>query len=130
MKTANKKKRVLVAMSGGVDSSVALIKVLEMGYEAIGITLKLWEKKDKKTNKIIDSDCNSLDAVNGAKLVCDRLGVHHYTLNFIDLFRTEVVNNFSNEYFSGRTPTPILGDLPKKCLSCTHGHFLLRSSSI
>ena len=49
----NKKKRVLVAMSGGVDSSVALIKILEMGYEAIGVTLKLWENRDKKTNKII-----------------------------------------------------------------------------
>ena len=104
----NSNKRVLVAMSGGVDSSVALIKVLEMGYEAIGVTLKLWENKDKKTNKVIDSECNSLDAVNGAKLVCDRLGVHHYTLNFIDLFRTEVVNNFSNEYFEGRTPNPCI----------------------
>lgn len=102
------KKRVLVAMSGGVDSSVALIKVLEMGYEAIGVTLKLWENRDKKTNKVIDSDCNSLDAVNGAKMVCDRLGVHHYTLNFIDLFKNKVVNNFSNEYFSGRTPNPCI----------------------
>ena len=103
-----KKKRVLVAMSGGVDSSVALIKILEMCYEAIGITLKLWENKDKKTNKIIDSECNSLDAVNGAKLVCDRLGVHHYTLDLISLFKKEVVNNFSNEYFSGRTPNPCI----------------------
>lgn len=100
------KKRVLVAMSGGVDSSVALIKILEMGYEAIGVTLKLWENKDKITNKVIDSDCNSLDAVNGAKMVCDRLGVHHYTLNFMDLFKNEVVKNFSDEYFSGRTPNP------------------------
>ena len=102
------KKRVLVAMSGGVDSSVALIKVLEMGYEAIGVTLKLWENRDKKTNKVIDSDCNSLDAVNGAKMVCDRLGVHHYTLNFIDLFKNKVVKNFSDEYFSGRTPNPCI----------------------
>ena len=102
------KKRVLVAMSGGVDSSVALIKILEKGYEAIGVTLKLWENKDKKTNKVIDSDCNSVDAVNGAKLVCDRLGVHHYTLDFIDLFKNEVVNDFSNEYFSGRTPNPCI----------------------
>ena len=102
------KKRVLVAMSGGVDSSVALIKILEMGYEAIGVTLKLWENRDKKTNKIIDSDCNSLDAVNGAKMVCDLLGVHHYTLDFIDLFKNQVVNNFSDEYFSGRTPNPCI----------------------
>ncbi len=105
---AKNKKRVLVAMSGGVDSSVALIKVLEQGYEAIGVTLKLWENKDKKTNKVIDSDCNSVDAINGAKLVCDRLGVHHYTLDFIDLFKNEVVNDFSNEYFSGRTPNPCI----------------------
>ena len=84
-------------------SSVALIKILEMGYEAIGVTLKLWENRDKKTNKIIDSDCNSLDAVNGAKMVCDRLEYIDYTLNFIDLFKDKVVENFSNEYFSGRT---------------------------
>ena len=53
MTSHKNKKRVLVAMSGGVDSSVALIKVLEMGYEAIGVTLKLWENRDKKTNKVI-----------------------------------------------------------------------------
>ena len=104
----NSNKKVLVAMSGGVDSSVALIKVLEKGYQAIGVTLKLWENRDKKTNKVIDSECNSLDAVNGAKLVCDKLGVHHYTLNFIDLFKNEVVTNFSDEYFSGRTPNPCI----------------------
>ncbi len=103
-----KNKTVLVAMSGGVDSSVALVKVLEMGYDAIGITLKLWENIDKKTNKAIDSDCNSLDAVNGAKLVCDRLGVHHYTLDFIDLFKEKVVKDFSEEYFSGKTPNPCI----------------------
>ncbi len=105
---AKRKKRILVAMSGGVDSSVALIKILEQGYDAIGITLKLWENKDKKTNKVIDSDCNSVDAINGAKLVCDRLGVHHYTLDFIDLFRNEVVDDFASEYFSGRTPNPCI----------------------
>ena len=102
-----KNKTVLVAMSGGVDSSVALVKVLEMGYNAIGITLKLWENIDKKTNKVIDSDCNSLDAVNGAKLVCDRLGVHHYTLDFIDLFKEKVVKDFSEEYFSEKLPIPV-----------------------
>ena len=103
-----RKKRILVAMSGGVDSSVALVKILEQGYDAIGVTLKLWENKDKKTNKVIDSDCNSVDAINGAKLVCDRLGVHHYTLDFIDLFRSKVVNDFASEYFSGRTPNPCI----------------------
>ena len=65
---AKNKKRVLVAMSGGVDSSVALIKILEQGYEAIGVTLKLWENKDKKTNKVIDSDCNSVDAISKRRM--------------------------------------------------------------
>ncbi len=119
------KKRVIVAMSGGVDSSVALIKILEQGYEAIGITLKLWENKDKKTNKVIDSDCNSVDAINGAKLVCDRLGVHHYTLDFIDLFKNEVVNDFSNEYFSGRTPNPCI-----RCNSIVKWDALIRQLKV
>ena len=88
--------------------AIKAVKILENGYDAIGVTLKLWENKDKKTNKVIDSDCNSVDAINGAKLVCDRLGVHHYTLDFIDLFRSKVVNDFASEYFSGRTPNPCI----------------------
>ncbi len=65
-------KKVLVAMSGGVDSSVALLKIIEMGYDAIGITMKLWEYRDVGGNTIDDSNCCSVGAINNAKLVCDR----------------------------------------------------------
>ena len=77
------KNKVLVAMSGGVDSSVAIAKLNEMGYETIGITLKLWESINPLTKKKRNSNCNSIEAINGAKMVCDRLGVHHYTLDYI-----------------------------------------------
>ena len=100
------KKRVLVAMSGGVDSSVAIAKLIDEGYEAIGITLKLWETKDPTTNKNKASNCNSIEAINGAKMVCDRLGVHHYTLDHIETFRKSVVEDFKEQYLSGRTPNP------------------------
>ena len=100
------KKTVLVAMSGGVDSSVALHKILEMGYDAVGITMKLWDNRDPKTNVIKPSLCNSADAINGAKLVCDRFGVKHYTINFTDLFKKYVVDDFVEQYINGKTPNP------------------------
>ena len=100
------RKRVLVAMSGGVDSSVAIAKLIDEGYEAIGITLKLWETRDPKTNKNMASNCNSIEAINGAKMVCDRLGVHHYTLDYIETFKKSVVDDFKEQYLSGRTPNP------------------------
>ena len=100
------KNKVLVAMSGGVDSSVALAKLHEEGYTVIGITLKLWESVDPITKKRKNSNCNSIEAINGAKMVCDRLGVHHYTLDHIDSFREHVVNDFTNQYLNGKTPNP------------------------
>ena len=100
------KNKVLVAMSGGVDSSVALTKLHEQGYTVIGITLKLWESIDPITKKKKNSNCNSVEAINGAKMVCDRLGVHHYTLNHIDSFRRNVVDDFTKQYLEGRTPNP------------------------
>ena len=100
------KNRVLVAMSGGVDSSVAITKLKEMGYETIGITLKLWETIDPVTKLKKNSHCNSTEAINGAKMICDRLGVHHYTINEIDSFKKYVVDDFTDEYLKGRTPNP------------------------
>tara|TARA_A100001011_G_C14315829_1_gene847935 strand:- start:4004 stop:5080 length:1077 start_codon:yes stop_codon:yes gene_type:complete len=97
---------VLVAMSGGVDSSVALSKILDNGYKAIGITMKLWDNKDPKTNAIKPSLCNSVDAISGAKLICDRFGVKHYTVNFMDLFKKHVIDDFSKQYLNGKTPNP------------------------
>jgi len=98
--------KVLVAMSGGVDSSVALLKIIEKGYDAIGVTMKLWEYQDVGGNILQDSNCCSVGAINNAKLVCDRMGVPHYTLDFTDVFRETVVDNFSSEYLKGRTPNP------------------------
>ena len=101
-----KKDKVLVAMSGGVDSSVALLKIIEDGYDAIGITMKLWEYRDVGGNLLDDSNCCSTGAINNAKLVCDRLQVPHYTLDFTDIFKKTVVDNFAEEYLAGRTPNP------------------------
>jgi len=99
-------KKVLVAMSGGVDSSVALLKIIEMGYDAVGVTMKLWEYKDVGGNVLEDSNCCSIGAINNAKLICDRMNVPHYTLDFTDIFRKTVVDNFADEYLKGRTPNP------------------------
>ena len=100
------KNKVLVAMSGGVDSSVAITKLHEMGFETIGITLKLWESLDPVSKKKKNSNCNSTEAINGAKMVCDRLGVHHYTINEMESFKKHVVDDFMEQYLSGRTPNP------------------------
>ena len=100
------KDKVLVAMSGGVDSSVALLKIIEMGYDAIGVTMKLWEYRDVGGNLLEDSNCCSVGAINNAKLVCDRMNVPHYTLDFTEVFQQSVVDNFAEEYLAGRTPNP------------------------
>ena len=77
------KKKVLVAMSGGVDSSVTLLKILEMGYEAIGITMKLWEYKTMGSiTNLQENNCCAVSSINKAKLVCERMGVPHYTIDF------------------------------------------------
>ena len=98
--------KVLVAMSGGVDSSVTLIKVLEMGHEPIGITMKLWEYKNVGGNNLQDNNCCAIESINNAKLVCERMGVPHYTVDFTNDFKEKVVENFVSEYQSGRTPNP------------------------
>ena len=118
------KETVLVAMSGGVDSSVALHKILEMGYDAVGITMKLWDNRDPETNVIKPSLCNSADAINGAKLVCDRFGVKHYTINFTDLFKKYVVDDFVDQYINGKTPNPCV-----KCNSMIKWDALIKFGS-
>lgn len=100
--------RIVVAMSGGVDSSVALLKILEAGYEAIGVTMKLWEYRDVGGNLLGESNCCPIEAINDAREVCVTLGVPHYTLDFQDVFQTTVVDNFIHEYLAGRTPNPCI----------------------
>jgi len=96
------KERVLVAMSGGVDSSVAAAMLVEQGYDVVGATMKLFCHDDD----LPDRPCCSLDSVNDARRVCQQLGVPHYVLNLESAFGSDVVENFVNEYAAGRTPIP------------------------
>ncbi len=99
------KKRVLVAMSGGVDSSVAAALLVKEGYEAIAVTMRLWEEADEQAS---NRPCCAFDSVRDARLVADKLGIPHYTLNLKDKFRHYVVDNFMVEYASGHTPNPCI----------------------
>ncbi len=95
--------RVLVAMSGGVDSSVAAALLVEEGYDVIGATMKLFCYGD---GPVPDKPCCSVDSIFDARAVADRLGVPHYTLNLEDRFGRDVIANFVSEYSRGRTPIP------------------------
>jgi tRNA-specific 2-thiouridylase len=94
--------RVLVAMSGGVDSSVAAALLVEQGYDVVGATMKLFCYGDD----VPDRPCCSLDSINDARRVCQQLGVPHYVLNLETAFGRDVVDNFVEEYARGRTPIP------------------------
>ena len=92
--------RVLVAMSGGVDSSVAALLLKKQGYQVVGVTMQLWH--DKGASK---SCCSHTD-INDARLVADRLGIPHYVFDYEKDFKTTVVDYFADEYQRGRTPNP------------------------
>jgi tRNA-specific 2-thiouridylase len=94
--------RVLVAMSGGVDSSVAAALLVEQGYDAVGVTMKLFCYGDE----VPDRPCCSLDSIVDAARVCDMLGIPHYVLNLEPTFGHDVVADFVDEYARGRTPIP------------------------
>ena len=96
------KERVLVAMSGGVDSSVAAAMLVEQGYDVVGATMKLF----CHDGDLPDRPCCSLDSVNDARRVCQSLGVPHYVLNLESAFGRDVVDDFVQEYAAGRTPIP------------------------
>ena len=96
------RERVLVAMSGGVDSSVAAALLVEQGYDVVGATMKLGCHGDE----LPDRPCCSLDSVNDARRICEQLGVPHYVLNLETAFGRDVVRDFVDEYARGRTPIP------------------------
>ena len=96
------KPRVLVAMSGGVDSSVAAALLVQQGYDCVGVTMKLFEDGAE----LPDRPCCSLDSTSDARRVAQLLGIPHYVLNMVDHFGRDVIADFVQEYAEGRTPIP------------------------
>lgn len=99
-------KRALIAMSGGVDSSLAALLMKEKGYECIGCTMKLYENEDAGIEKT--KTCCSLDDVEDARNVACLLDMPFYVFNFTERFRTQVIDRFVQSYEEGRTPNPCI----------------------
>lgn len=99
-------KKALVAMSGGVDSSVAAYLTKEMGYNATGITLKLFDNEDIGETK--EKTCCSLDDIDDARNVCRKIGIPYYVYNFKDSFKKNVIDRFISAYENGTTPNPCI----------------------
>ena len=103
----SKKGRVLVAMSGGIDSTVTAMMLHEQGYEIVGITMKTWDYASSG-GSTKETGCCSLDSINDARQVSVDMGFHHFIIDIRDEFGDYVIDNFVDEYIAGRTPNPCI----------------------
>lgn len=103
------KKKVVVGMSGGVDSSVAAYLLKEQGYDVIGVTMQIWQDEEPD-QQAENGGCCGLSAVDDARRVAEKLEIPYYVMNFKSEFQKEVVDYFTAEYLAGRTPNP--------CIAC------------
>ena len=103
------KKKVVVGMSGGVDSSVAAMLLKEQGYDVIGVTMQIWQDEEEAV-KEANGGCCGLSAVDDARRVAERLEIPYYVMNFKKEFKCHVMDYFVDEYLRGRTPNP--------CIAC------------
>ncbi len=97
--------KALVAMSGGIDSTVTAMMLHEEGYEVIGITMKTWDYANSGGSKK-ETGCCSLDSINDARQVAVDMGFHHFIIDIREEFGDYVIDNFVDEYLAGRTPNP------------------------
>ena len=98
---------VVVGMSGGVDSSVAAYLLKEQGYDVIGVTMEIWKAEPGETQQM-EGGCCGLSAVDDARAVALELGIPYYVMNFRDIFKEKVIDNFTEEYLKARTPNPCI----------------------
>ncbi len=98
------KKKVVVGLSGGVDSSVAAYLLKEQGYDVIGVTMQIWQDEEKDTEE--NGSCGSISAVDDARRVAEHLNIPYHVMNFKKEFKCNVMDYFVDEYLHGRTPNP------------------------
>lgn len=114
-----------MALSGGVDSSVAALLLKEQGYDVIGVTMKNWEFENTGGNLSSESSCCSLGSIENARMVAAQLDIPHYVFDVSDFFREKVIDNFTSEYLSGNTPNPCV-----RCNSLVRWETLLEKAEV